>query len=67
MSRDFFIDSLVALFTAVVMLLGIKLAAAAEPTTVDISTEPPCHVVDSVISAASYHAAAFIVPRELSP
>ena len=67
MSRNFFINSLVALFAAVVMLLGIKLAAAAEPATVDISAQTPCHFVDPVISAASYHSTALIASRELFP
>ena len=39
MSRDFLINSFVALFAAVVMLLGIKLAAAVESATVDTPTQ----------------------------
>ncbi len=58
MSRDLFLTCLVAFFSVVVMLLGIKLAAAAEPATVDISSHAPCHVVDSGNRVASYHSAA---------
>ncbi len=67
MSRDSLINSLVALFSAVVMLLGIKLAAAAEPATVDTPTQTPCSFVESGQRVPSYHAVALIASRELSP
>ena len=57
MSRNFLINSLVALFSAVVMLLGIKLAAAAESATVDTPTQTPCQFVEFENSLASYHSA----------
>ncbi len=57
MSRDFLINGLVALFAAVVMLLGIKLAAAAESATVDTPTQSSCQFVEFENSLASNHSA----------
>lgn len=57
MSRDFLINSLVAWFAVVVMLLGIKLAAAAESATVDSPTQSSCQFVEFENSLASYHSA----------
>ncbi len=57
MSRDFLINSFVALFAAVVMLLGVKLAAAAESATVDTPTQSSCRFVEFENSLASYHSA----------
>ncbi len=39
MSRDFLVNGLVALFAAVVMVLGIKLAAADESATAGTPTQ----------------------------
>ncbi len=57
MSRDFLINSFVALFSAVVMLLGIKLAAAAESATLDTSTQTPRQFVEFENDLASCRAA----------
>ncbi len=59
MSRDFLIISFFALFSAVIMLLGIKLAAAAESTTVDTPTQSPCQVVEFENSLTSYGSARY--------
>ena len=57
MSRDFLINSFVALISAVVMLLGIKLATAAESAAVDTPTQSSCQFVEFENNRASYHAA----------
>ena len=57
MSRDFLIISFFALFSAAIMLLGIKLAAAAESATVDTPTQSSCQFVEFENSLASYHSA----------
>ncbi len=57
MSRDFLINSLVALFSAVVMLLSIKLAAATDLATVDTPTQFSRQVVELDNSLASYRSA----------
>ena len=57
MSRDFLINGLVALFAAVAMLLGIKLAAAAGSVTVDTPTQSSCQFVEFENRLASYHPA----------
>ncbi len=54
MSREFIINCFVALFSVVVMLLGIKLAAAAETATVDTPTQSPCHSVEFENSLAPH-------------
>ena len=56
MSRDFLVTSLVALFSAVIMLLTIKLAAAAESATVATPTQSTRHFVEFENSSTSYHA-----------
>ena len=67
MNKDIYINMLVVITAILVMAMGIGLAAGAEPATVDISAQTPCHFVDSVISAASYHSTALIASRELFP
>ncbi len=57
MSRDFLFNSLIALFAAVVMLLGIKLAAAAQSATVDTPTQFSSQVVESENNLTSTHSA----------
>ena len=57
MTRDFLINSFVVLFAAVVMLLGIKLAAAAGSATVDTPTQSSGQFVEFENSLAPYHSA----------
>ncbi len=57
MSREFLINCFVVLFSVVVMLLGIKLAAAAESATVDTPSQTPRPFVEIEYSPASYHSA----------
>ena len=57
MSRDFLINCFVALFSAVVMLLGIKLAAATDSATLDTSTQTLCQFFEIENDLASCHAA----------
>ncbi len=57
MSRDFLLNGLVALFAAVVMLLGIKLAAAADSVRVDTPTRSSCQFVEVEPSTASSRSA----------
>ena len=47
MDRDVYIDMLVAITVVLVMAMGMRLAAAAESTTVISLTQTPCQFVES--------------------